>query len=183
MASIRAVGLRALLVATQRARLRRLGQMRNRADRGQLLDHEPPPRRRLQSDLELTAAKPGKEPPHTRPVPRRDARPPDLARRCVQPLRRDLRAVLIEPHHDRPRSAVRASAHRHHTRCRSSVGIQRHTVWHGRYLLFEWSAARLQSARAFTYALRRGGPATFSRAASSLHRREYPDPAHAIFAK
>jgi hypothetical protein len=37
-----------------------------------------------------------------------------------------------------------------------------HTVNHGRYLLFEWPAARLQSARAF-HAVRRGGPATFTR--------------------
>src|SRR5664280_3931800 len=36
-----------------------------------------------------------------------------------------------------------------------------HTVDHGRYLLFEWPAARLQP-RALSYAVRRGGPATFA---------------------
>jgi len=37
-----------------------------------------------------------------------------------------------------------------------------HTVGHGRYLLFEWPAARGATARALTYAVRRGGPATFT---------------------
>ena len=36
-----------------------------------------------------------------------------------------------------------------------------HTVNHGRYLLFDWPAARLQSARAYN-AVRRGGPTTFT---------------------
>ena len=35
---------------------------------------------------------------------------------------------------------------------------------HGRYLLFGWPAARAQSARALTHAVRRGGPATFNAA-------------------
>ncbi|MCA1698011.1 MAG: hypothetical protein LC790_03550 [Actinobacteria bacterium] len=122
------------MLPRQRARLRRLGQMRHRADRRQLLDYEPPPRRGLQRDLERAAGKPGKKPPHTHPVRRRHARPRDLARRGVQPLSRDLRPVLIEPHHDRPH----ATALGHRVRRPCSTHIQRHTVRHGRYLLFEW---------------------------------------------
>jgi hypothetical protein len=49
------------------------------------------------------------------------------------------------------------------------------TVGHGRYLLFEWPAARPLSARALTYAVRRGGPAT------CLQGRPRRRPAHAIF--
>lgn len=86
--------------------------------------------------------------------------------------------MLIESHHDRAPSAVCTYALGHRRRHLHSARIQRPTVWHGRYLLFEWSAARAQSARAFSYAVRRGGPATFSRAASSPGTSA---PAHAIF--
>ena len=102
MAGVGAVGLCALLVSPQRARLGRLGQMRHSTDRGELLDHEPPARGGLQSNLELPAPKPGKEPPHRLPVRRRDTCACDLAGRRVKPLRHDLRPVLIKPHHDHP---------------------------------------------------------------------------------
>ena len=46
--------------------------------------------------------------------------------------------------------------------------------WSASSLLFEWPAARLQSARALTYAVRRRGPATFT---AGLRRR----PGHDIF--
>src|ERR687898_2244670 len=49
-----------------------------------------------------------------------------------------------------------------------------HTVGHGRYLPFEWPAARALSARALTYAVRRGGPTTFTEPRAK--------PAHAIVA-
>src|SRR5918995_331724 len=48
-----------------------------------------------------------------------------------------------------------------------------HTVAHGRYLPFEGPAARALSARALTYAVRRGGPTTFTEAppqTCSCHR-------------
>src|ERR671910_3291241 len=50
-----------------------------------------------------------------------------------------------------------------------------HTVGHGRYLPFEWPAARALSARALTYAVRRGGPTTFTEPRAK--------PAHAIVAQ
>jgi hypothetical protein len=53
MPRVSAVVLRALLVAAQRARLRRLREMHPRADPAQLLGHEPPAGRRLQRHLEL----------------------------------------------------------------------------------------------------------------------------------
>ena len=101
MPRVAAVGLGALLVALQRARLGRLGQMRLGADRAQLLDHEPPPGRGLQRDLELLAGKPRQEPPNAGTVGRHHPRARDLAGLGVQPLRSDLRAVLIQTHHDR----------------------------------------------------------------------------------
>ena len=61
MPGISPVGLRALLLALQRGRLRRLGQVHLGADPLQFLDHEPPARRRLQRDLEPLALEPIKE--------------------------------------------------------------------------------------------------------------------------
>ena len=95
------VGLRALLVALQRARLGRLGQMRLGADRGQLLDHEPPAGRGLQRDLELLAGKARQEPSHAIAIGRHHPRARDLTGLGIQPLRSDLRPVLIQTHHDR----------------------------------------------------------------------------------
>ena len=70
-----AVVLGVLLVALQSGGVRRLGEMHDRSDPLQLLDHEPPAGRRLQRDLQLLAAKPGQEPAHARAVRRRHARP------------------------------------------------------------------------------------------------------------
>jgi hypothetical protein len=44
-------------------------------DRAQLLDHEPPPGRRLQRDLELATLEPAQEPPHRLAMRRRHPRP------------------------------------------------------------------------------------------------------------
>src|SRR5205085_8158818 len=101
MPGVRTVDLRALLVALAGAGLRRLGQIHPRADPAQLLDHEPPPSRRLQRHLELRAAKPLKEPAHTGTIARRYPRARHLTRRRVDPLRGDLRPMLIQAHHDR----------------------------------------------------------------------------------
>jgi hypothetical protein len=101
MAGVRAVGLRAFLVAPPRRGLSRLGQMHHRADRPQLLDHKPPAGRRLQRNLQLLASEPLKEPAHPNTVRRPDPRPTDLAADQIDPLHGDLRPVLVNPHHDR----------------------------------------------------------------------------------
>ena len=72
-----------------------------RANPPELVRDEPPARRRLQRDLELLATEPLAEPPHASPMRRRDPRPHHLTRIGIQPLRSDLRPVLIKPHHDR----------------------------------------------------------------------------------
>jgi hypothetical protein len=58
MPCVTAVGLGPPLVALQCARFGRLGQMRLGADRVELFDHEAPPGRGLQRDLELLTGKP-----------------------------------------------------------------------------------------------------------------------------
>jgi hypothetical protein len=75
MPGVRTIGLGALLVAAQRAGLRRLGQMHPAAHRADLLHHEPPARRRLQRDLKLRAIKAAKEPPHRLAMRRRHPEP------------------------------------------------------------------------------------------------------------
>jgi hypothetical protein len=72
-----------------------------RADPAQLLQDEAPPRRCLPRHLKLRTVETRQEPAHALTVRRRDARPRDLARRRVDPLRSDLRPMLIKPHHDR----------------------------------------------------------------------------------
>src|ERR1039457_6887750 len=67
----------------------------------QLLNDEPPARRRLECNLELSAREPTEKATHALPVRRRHPRPADLPGRRVQPLRRDLRSVLIQSHYDR----------------------------------------------------------------------------------
>jgi hypothetical protein len=89
MASVGPVGLRALLLALQRARLRRLSEMHIGADPPRLLDHEPPARRGLQRHLEILTRKPPEERPDPFAVRRRDPRAGDLPRDRVDPLRGD----------------------------------------------------------------------------------------------
>jgi hypothetical protein len=102
MPGIRAIALGALLVAAPRGGLRRLGQMHPGADRAQLLDHEPPARRRLQRHLQLAAAEALQEPPHRLAVRRRHPRPTHLTGLGVEPLGRDLPSMLIKSHYDHP---------------------------------------------------------------------------------
>ena len=114
-----AVGLGALLVPAPRRGLGRLGEMHRRPDRVQLLDHEPPARRRLQRHLEPLAGEAPEELPHVVAVRRRDARAADLAGVGVDPLGRDLRTMLIESHYDRhtgPPQAPRLTTCAHHAR-------------------------------------------------------------------
>src|ERR1035441_268864 len=101
MLRVSAVALRTLLVAAQRARLRRLSQMHTRVDATQLLNDEMPASRRLERHLELLASEPAEEPSHALTVRRRHTSPANLTRHSVEPLRRDLRSVLIQSHYDR----------------------------------------------------------------------------------
>jgi hypothetical protein len=101
MPRVRAITLGALLVAAARAGLRRLGQMRPAADRADLLDHEPPTRRRLQRDVQVRATEPLQEPPHALAMRRRDPRPADLAGLDLEPVRGHLPSMLIKSHYDR----------------------------------------------------------------------------------
>src|SRR5215207_1546126 len=57
---------------------------------------------------------------------------------------------------------MRVEQHPRPQHARSVQPDPSHTVGHGRYLLFEWPAARPLSARALTYAVRPGGPTTFT---------------------
>jgi hypothetical protein len=90
-----AIGLRAPLGTPQRSRLHRLGQMRRRARRDQLLDHEPPAGRGLHSRLNLLARQALQKPPHTIAIGRTDATTPHLTRLGVKQVIRDLLAMLI----------------------------------------------------------------------------------------
>ena len=101
------VALGPLLVATQRAGLRRLSQMHPRTHPAQLLNHKAPARRCLQRNLELLAGEPSKEAAHPLSVRRRDTRPADLPGHAVKPLPRDLRSVLIKSHYDRHRGLLK----------------------------------------------------------------------------
>src|ERR1019366_3588556 len=75
--------------------------MHPRVDATQLLNDETPASRRLERDLELLASEPAEKPTHALTVRRRDTSPTDLTRLGVEPLRRDLRSVLIQSHYDR----------------------------------------------------------------------------------
>jgi len=68
----------------RRARFGRLGQMHLGADGAQLLDDEPPARRRLQRSIDLLALKAGQEATERQPVGRPDAPAPELARHGVE---------------------------------------------------------------------------------------------------
>ena len=98
---VAAIGLGVLLVAASRRGLGRLGEVGRRSDRVQLLDHEPPARRRLQRHLQRLAGEALQELPHVVAVRRRDAGAAQLAGVGVDPLSRDLSTVLIESHYDR----------------------------------------------------------------------------------
>ena len=152
------VGLCSLLLTLQRGRLGRLSQVHLGADSLELLGHEPPTRRCLQRHLQPFTPELGQELPHADTVRWRDPRPEDLAGDRVDPLRRDLRAMLIKPHHDRhqtnppsstPPPAARRGAHPIPS---STVGTSysngRPRGWYPR--------------APSTYAVRRGGPATFT---------------------
>jgi hypothetical protein len=112
MPRVRAIVLGALLGPAPRSRLRRLGQMHRRTHGAQLLDNEPPAGRRLQRDLELTVAKALQEPPHAHAVGRRHPRAADLTAVDVQPIRRDLRSMLIKSHYDRHKGLLKLHGHK-----------------------------------------------------------------------
>jgi hypothetical protein len=101
MPGVGPVGLRALLLALQRGSLRRLGQVHLGADPVELLDHEPPARRRLQRHLETIVDEPAEKHANRVAIGWRDPGARDLAGDRVDPLGRDLRPVLIQTHHDR----------------------------------------------------------------------------------
>jgi len=73
VAGVGAVALGALLGPAPRGGLGRLGEMHARADRPELLDDEPPARRRLQRHFEILAAEARGEPSDARAIGRRDA--------------------------------------------------------------------------------------------------------------
>jgi hypothetical protein len=137
MPRVGAIGLRALLGAAAGAGHDRLGEMHLGAARAQLLGHEPPARRRLERRLDRKTAEAAQEPAHMLPVRGRDPRPADLAGGRVDPLGRDLRPVLIEPNHDRPRSLHSARVLERRLRRVPSAHVgtdASNTVAHGRYL-------------------------------------------------
>jgi hypothetical protein len=90
--------------------------MRLRTDALDLLHEKPPTRRRLQRDLEHRAIEPGQELPHSDPIRWRDPRARDLAGDRVDPLRRDLRTMLIHPHHQRHETTIPSTAQPSSTR-------------------------------------------------------------------
>jgi hypothetical protein len=100
MPCVRAIALRALLRPPKVGGLRRLREGHLGTGPAQLLDHEPPTRRRLQRDLELLAAETRQELPRRRAVRRRHSRAVDLAGAGVDPLAGDLRSMLIKSHYD-----------------------------------------------------------------------------------
>jgi hypothetical protein len=113
MLRISAVALGSLLLATQRTRLRRLTQMNAGPNQAQLLNDEPPARRRLERNIELLTGEPAKKTTDTVTVRRRHPRPPDLTSLGVDPLRRDLRSVLIQSHYDRHQGPPQAPRSEH----------------------------------------------------------------------
>ena len=135
MPGVRPVRLRSLLLALQTGGLSRLGQMPRSAYVPHLLHEKPPAGRCLQRDLERCAIQPLKPPRHRDPVRRRDSRMSDLAGERVDPLRRDLRPVLIHPHHDRHQTPhPLASPAVINAPLKSQARRASHTVEHGRYL-------------------------------------------------
>jgi hypothetical protein len=120
MPRVSPVSLRSLLAAFQAASLRRLRQVDVRADPLEFLDHEPPAGRCLQRNLEIGALKPRQEPTDPGTVSRRDPRARHLTGDRVDPLRRDLRAMLIHPHHQRHQNTTPSTAEASSTRRRAA---------------------------------------------------------------
>ena len=71
---------------TRPALTSRLREVHPGAGTAQLLDHEPPARRRLERDLELPTLEPVQEPAHTLAVRRHDPTARNVARVGVEPL-------------------------------------------------------------------------------------------------
>ena len=107
VAGVGAIVLGALLVPSPSGRLGRLGQVHHGAHPTQLLDHEPPARRRLQRDLELLVAEALEEPADPGAIRRRHTRARGLPGRRVDPVGGDLRSMLIESHYDRHRGLLK----------------------------------------------------------------------------
>jgi len=74
--------------------------MHRGAHPSQLLDDEPPTRRRLKRDLELHATEPLKKPPHRGAVRGRHASALNLTGIGIDPLAGDLSSMLIKSHYD-----------------------------------------------------------------------------------
>ncbi len=86
MSGVRPVGLRAFLLAAHPARLGRLCKMHLSAGALELLDHEPPARRRLQRNLKTLASEPTEERADGGAVRWGDPCAGDLARDGLDPL-------------------------------------------------------------------------------------------------
>jgi hypothetical protein len=97
---VRAVGLCAPLAATQRARLRRLGQVRRRTSGAQLLAHEQPAGRRLDRDLNALAGK-ALHPGADSGAARLDPAAAELTRFGIEGIKGDLSSMHVEPGYDR----------------------------------------------------------------------------------
>jgi len=163
VAGIGPVGLGSLLLALQRGSLGRLGQVHLGID---------------SSSSSTTNRQPVVGSSATsRPSPRsrgKNLRTP--ARSAGTILAREISPVTVPSHSAEigpgaDQAPSRSTSDRppianHHVIGHAATGRPQgspsHTVKHGRYLLFEWPAARLVPARASTYAGRRGGPATFT---------------------
>jgi hypothetical protein len=167
MPRVSEISLRALLLALQRAGFGRLSEVHLGADPLEFLDHEPPASRRLKRDLQARAAKRRKERADPGSVRRSDPGALDLAGDRLDPLRGDLRPMLIQAHHDRhsptpfPSHSAVSSTTTALTRTASSPT---HRVpWDT--VGTSYSNGRLgglQPREPSTYAVRRGGPATFT---------------------
>jgi len=109
MPGVGPVGLRPLLLAFQRAGLGWLSEVHVGTGSLELLDHEPPAGRCFQRDLQTLAPERLKERADPGTVRRHDPGTRDLRGHRVDPLRRDLRPMLIKSHHDRHAITTRSS--------------------------------------------------------------------------
>lgn len=98
-AGVLAVGLRAPLLAPQRARLDRLGGMRHHTTLTQRLADEQPARARLDRDVDLLASEPSRPRPNS--LRRGNYRATaHVARPLVESVESDLRPMHIKPGYD-----------------------------------------------------------------------------------